>query len=621
VTEFSNATALIRALSQKKKDNLKPPPKLDVSEWADEYRRLSAEASAEPGRWFTSRAEYQRGIMDAFNDPEIETIVVMSSAQIGKTEIVNNIVGYHIHQDPAPILVLQPTVEMAQTWSKDRLTPMLRDTPVLQDRVKAPRSKNSVNTLLHKVYPGGHITMTGSNAPASLASRPIRVVLCDEVDRYPPSAGTEGDPVSLARKRATTFWNRKIMLTSTPTMSGMSRIEHEFEKSDKRYFHVPCMHCGTEQRLIWGQVKWEKDEDGEHRPDTAQYCCAECGVLWSEADRVASIREGKWVASEPKTGTAGFHLSELYSPWSSLESMVRNFLSAKTNTQTLQTFINTSLGEPWEDRGEQVDHHDLYAGRERYNADVPYDALILTAGIDVQRDRIEMEVVAWGEGEESWNVDYKIIPGDTARDAVWQDLEDALHHDYEHETGTMLHITAAVIDSGDQTTRVYDFVRQSKHHRLFAGKGIPGAGRPVAKVSRATSGKKRRQVDLYQIGVDDAKGTVYARLRMKEQGPGYCHFPLERDTEFFEQLTSEKLVTKMRMGRPFPEWRKTRARNEALDCRIYAYAALKILNPVWAPVAKRLHARTDRAKPEPELVRTTQRRRPMRRKKNWATDI
>lgn len=619
---MASTKALRRALKEQRKANLKLPPSLTVSEWADEYRRLSPESSAEPGRWFTSRAEYQRGIMDAISDPSIETVVVMSSAQVGKTEVVNNVVGYHVHQDPAPILVLQPTVEMAHTWSKDRLAPMLRDTPALKGRVKAPRSKNSQNTLLHKVFPGGHITMTGSNAPSSLAARPIRIVLCDEVDRYPASAGTEGDPVSLARKRATTFWNRKVILASTPTLSGVSRIEAEFEISDKRYFFVPCPHCDHSQRLMWGQVQWVTDEDGNHDPESAAYQCESCGTLWSEADRLAAIRQGQWEATEPGGRVAGFHLSELYSPWSSIPAMVRAFLAAKKNTETLRTFVNTALGEPWEDRGEQVDQHSLYGRREKYPAQVPDGALLLTAGIDVQRDRIEMEVVGWGEGEESWNVDYRVIPGDTARDEIWQDLENLLHSQYTHETGAAMHITAAVIDSGDQTTRVYDFVRQSKHHRLFAGKGVPGSGRPVAKVSRATSGRKRRQVDLYQIGVDDAKGTIYARLKMTEVGPGYCHFPLERDEEYFAQLTAEKLITKYRLGRGVKEWHKVRPRNEALDTRVYSYAALKILNPVWGAISKSLERRVKpEEKPEPELRRTTQRRRPARKRRTWATDI
>jgi phage terminase large subunit GpA-like protein len=558
--------------------------------------------------------------MDAVSDPSIETVVVMSSAQVGKTEVVNNIVGYHIHQDPAPILVLQPTVDMCHTWSKDRLAPMLRDTPALRGKVKAPRSKDSNNTLLHKVFPGGHITMTGSNAPASLASRPIRVVLCDEVDRYPVSAGTEGDPVSLARKRATTFWNRKVILTSTPTMAGASRISSEFEQSDKRYFFVPCPHCGHSQRLIWGQVQWVKDEEGNSLPETAAYHCGECSAVWSEAERLSAIRQGGWVATEPGGRIAGFHLSELYSPWSSIQDMARTFLSAKKNTETLRTFVNTALGEPWEDRGEQIDQHGLYARRERYEAPVPDNALILTAGIDIQRDRIEMEVVGWGEGEESWNIDYRIIPGDPARDEVWQDLENALQETYTHESGGGLNITAAVIDSGDQTTRVYDFVRQSRHHRLFAGKGVPGAGRPVAKVSRSTSGKNRRQVDLYQIGVDDAKATIMARLRVTEDGPGCCHFPMDRDEEYFAQLTAEKLITKYRLGHASKEWHKIRARNEALDCRVYAYAALKILNPVWSAISRKMHAEPAK-KAEPELRRTTQKPRRVHKRRSWATDL
>ena len=343
--------------------------------------------------------------MDAVSDPSIETVVVMSSAQVGKTEVINNITGFHIDQDPAPMLVLLPTVEMAQAWSKDRLAPMLRDTPALRGRVKAPRSKNSNNTLLHKVFPGGHITMTGANAPASLASRPIRIVLCDEVDRYPPSAGTEGDPVSLARKRATTFWNRKVVLTSTPTLKGVSRIESEFEISDQRYYHLACPHCGHEQRLHWENVKWQKDEQGNHVPESAAYYCGECGSMWTEAERIKAIRNGRWIATRQSKGIAGFHLSELYSPWSSIEDIVRNFLKAKGNSEPLRAFVNTALGESWEDRSEQIDQHSIYARREEYDADVPEGVLLLTAGIDVQRDRIEIEVAGWGEGDESWNVD------------------------------------------------------------------------------------------------------------------------------------------------------------------------------------------------------------------------
>ena len=560
--------------------------------------------------------------MDAVSDPTIDTVVVMSSAQVGKTEIVNNLVGFHIHQDPAPILVLQPTLEMAQTWSKDRLAPMLRDTPALKGLVKEPRAKTGNNTLLHKSFPGGHITMAGSNSPASLASRPIRIVLCDEVDRYPVSAGTEGDPVNLARKRTATFWNRTVILTSTPTVQGVSRVEMEYGQSDQRYFFVPCPHCEQMQRLQWSGVTWSKDDAGKGLPETAQYGCEHCGALWSEVERHLAVKRGEWRATEPTKGRAGFHLSELYSPWATMESMVQTFIEAKKSPELLKTWVNTCLGETWEDRdGEKVDHGTLYGRREKYPAPVPEDALLLTAGIDVQHDRIEMEVVAWGNGEESWNVDYRVIPGDTAREEVWNDLDDALSVGYEHQTDTEFLITAALIDSSDQTTTVYSFVKRSKHQRLFAGKGVSGAGRPVAKISRKRTGRKTRSVDLYTVGVDDAKGIVHARLRIEEPGPGYCHFPLDRDVEYFEQLTAEKLTTRYHKGFAKKEWVKTRARNEALDCRVYAFAALKILNPVWSAIEKRVSGKRPESMPEPELQRTTQRKRPARRKRNWATDI
>lgn len=592
-----------------------------MSQWADEYRRLSPESSAEPGRWLTSRAEYQRGIMDAVSDPLIDTVVVMSGAQSGKTEVLGNLIGYHIHQDPAPILLLQPTLEMAQAWSKDRLAPMLRDTPVLQGRVKDPRSKSSQNTMLHKTFPGGHITMAGSNSPASLASRPIRIVLCDEVDRYPVSAGTEGDPVNLARKRTATFWNRTAILTSTPTIKGVSRIEAEFQLSDQRYYFVPCPHCGEFQRLVWAQVTWLKDDAGKGIPESAKYACVHCAGLWDEVQRHTAVRRGEWRATEPTLSRAGFHISEMYSPWSSLKTMVQAFLEAKGRPELLKTWVNTSLGETWEDDGETVDGIGLVARREKYPAPVPGGALLLTAGVDVQRDRIEVEVVGWGEGEESWNVDYLVLPGDPSRPQVWRDLDDCLGATYRHETGTELHITSVVIDSGDQTTAVYAYVKPRQSRRIFAGKGVSGPGRPVAKVSRKISGKKTRDVDLYQIGVDDAKGIIYARLQIEIPGPGYCHFPVDRDEEYFSQLTAEKLTVKFYKGFPRKEWVKSRPRNEALDCRVLAFAALKILNPVWSAISKRLGAEPVKAEPEPELRRTTQKRRPVRKARNWATDL
>lgn len=310
---------------------VKPPKKLTVSQWSDEYRQLSSEASSESGKWRTSRAEYQRGIMEAFSDPTIETVVWMSSAQVGKTEILLNIIGYFVDQDPSPILLLQPTLEMAQAFSKDRLAPMIRDTKQITDKVKESKSKDSGNTILHKTFMGGHITMAGANSPSSLASRPVRVVLCDEVDRYPASAGTEGDPVNLAFKRTTTFWNRKKMITSTPTIKGASRIERAYEESDMRKFYVPCPACGHEQILEWENVVWETN-----RPETATYHCSKCGSGWSDGVRHNAIKEGRWIAQNQKKGVAGFWINEIYSPWVELGTMAKNFLEAKKSQEMLK---------------------------------------------------------------------------------------------------------------------------------------------------------------------------------------------------------------------------------------------------------------------------------------------
>jgi phage terminase large subunit GpA-like protein len=460
--------------------------------------------------------------------------------------------------------------------------------------------------------------MAGANSPAGLASRPIRILLGDEVDRYPVSAGTEGDPVNLARKRTTTFWNRKVLLTSTPTVKGASRIEMEFEESDKRYYFVPCPHCSHYQRLMWTNVQWPKDEPGK-----AQYCCDNCSALFGDVARVAAVRKGEWRATGPFNGRAGFHINELYSPWSSMVDMVRNFLEAKKSPETLKTFINTSLGETWEDQGETIDNTGLMARREEYAAPVPDGGLILTAGIDVQGDRIEMEVVAWSEEEESWNIDYVALPGDPSQPDVWQLLDDALSRTYTSESGTELHIAASCIDSGGHHTQiVYDYCRQRAAKRVFAVKGVAGPGRPVVQISRRTSGKKTRRVDLYTVGVDDAKGIVYARLRATDPGPGYCHFPVERQEEYFLQLTAEKIVTKYSKGFPRKEWVKSRTRNEALDCRVYSYAALKILNPVWSAIQRRAAKAATKAEPEKvHSVKPTTRKptRPTRKRGNFVT--
>jgi phage terminase large subunit GpA-like protein len=554
---------------------LKPPPKLTVAEWAEAEMRLSAEASAEPGRFRVGRARYQEGIMTAVSDPSVHTVVVMSSAQVGKTTIVLSVIGFHVDQDPAPILVLQPTLEMGHAFSTDRLAPMLRDTPALRGKIADPRARDSGNRLLHKTFAGGHITIAGANSAASLASRPIRVLLADEVDRYPESAGTEGDPVSLARKRTATFFNRKVVLVSTPTVKGQSRIEAAYEESDKRHFLVPCPDCGHEQRLIWSQVRWP-----EGKPGAAEYCCAECGSLWSDAQRWGAIRRGRWQATAEFNGVAGFHLSELYSPWRRLGETAEDFVASKANPERLRTWVNTALGETWEDSGETVDASSLDRLRENYGPDdLPDAVLYATAGVDTQGDRLEVEVVGWGEAEESWGIGYHVLYGDPAQEAVWRELDALLMETYRTQSGRIVRVMSAAIDSGGHHAEaVLRFARERFRRRIYAIKGFPGAGRPIWPL-RASKAKTRDSV--WMVGTDTAKDAILARWSITS-GPGSAHIPADPatgyDDDWIGQVTAEQRVTRYREGRPYTVWTLPKGkRNEALDCRVYAMAAMKSL--------------------------------------------
>lgn len=574
-----------------------------MSQWADATRKLSSEASAEPGQWDTSRAEYQRGIMDAFSDPLTEQIVVMSSAQVGKTEILNNVLGYHINYDPAPILVLQPTLEMGQTWSKDRLAPMLRDTPAIGSRVSEVKGKDSGNTILHKSFPGGHVTVAGANSPASLASRPIRLLLCDEVDRYPRSAGTEGDPLGLAIKRTATFWNRKIGIVSTPTVKGFSRIESAFLETDQRHFNVPCVHCGTVQALRWGNVVWGKDTPAGGDPSRAVLKCPDCSGFMTNAQKNAAVRKGQWIATAPFNGKAGFHLSELYSPWRTLGEVALDFLAAKENPERLQVWVNTSLGETFEEHGEAVHDHELAARMENFPAEVPSRALYLTAGVDTQQDRLEVEVVGWGKGEESWSVDYHVIFGDPdipegTPGSPWDALTDYLRRRWKHESGAEIVVSHTFVDSGGRnTTAVYTYTKRHKGDRIYPIKGKGGDGLPIVGARQRTrTAKSKTPVDLFIVGTDNSKNVVMRRLKISEPGPGYCHFPAGRDPDWFRQLTAEKCVTKYVKGFPKREWvKESGRRNEALDCRVYAFAAFVLAAPQLDKVAFRLKLAAEQA--------------------------
>lgn len=517
--------------------------------------------------------------MDAVNDPTVHTVVVMKAAQIGWTEILNNVLGYFIDQDPAPVLMVQPTLEMATAWSKDRFAPMVRDTPALVNKVADSKSRDSGNTILHKTFPGGHVTMAGANSPAGLASRPIRIVLADEVDRYPPSAGAEGDPVSLARKRMTTFWNRKLLMGSTPTVKGISRIEAAFDGSDQRRFHVPCPHCEETQTLKWSQVKWPENE-----PEKAYYVCEHCGCEITDTDKQGMLKDGEWIAEGESNGIAGFHINELYSPWSTFAEIAQAFVAAKPFPETLKTWINTALGETWEEEGDQVDDESLLGRRENYGPDIPERALVLTAGVDVQGDRLEIGIDAWGPSEECWAMDYRVLWGDPTQPQVWEELDQLLRADIPHTLGHRLHIACTCIDSGYLTDMVYAFAGPRASMRVYATKGQDGP-RAIVSPSKVRT-KNGKPIRLFHIGADEAKRILSYRLRA-QPGPGYCHFPLSFDEEYFAQLTAEKKVTKHRRGHPYELWIKTRPRNEALDIRVLNMAALKILNPNWTALSER----------------------------------
>lgn len=551
-----------------------PPPRIQISQWADERLYLSPEDSAEQGKYSSSRAPYQRGIMDAFCEEDAEQITVMSSAQIGKTLIIKAVIGFHIDVDPAPILVVQPTVEMAETFSKDRLAPMLRDTPALRGKVNDAKSRESGNTIQKKNFPGGHVTMIGANAPAALASRPIRIVLCDEVDRYPVSAGTEGDPVNLARKRAVTFRTRKrVALFSTPTIKGMSRIERAWAGSDQRRYYVSCPHCGSAHVLRWENVSIVGND-----PSTAVLTCPLCGAIIDEASRLSMLATGEWIKEQPESKHPGFHINELYSPWRSIADIAADYCAAKGNPEEEKTWWNTSMGEPYEDDGERADAAKLAMRRENYNAaTVPSGALTVTVGVDTQKDRLEAEVVAWGAGEESWGIEPIVLTGNPAEPEIWNNLDNLLStFTCTTEDGRVLRIAACCIDSGGHhVQQVYDFATPRAGRNIWAVKG-QGGPRPIWP-RRQTKSKKYRGHVVRMIGVDTAKDAIHSRWSIAEGRAGYCHFSVAYDDNWFAQVTVEKRTIKRdRRGNEIRTWVKpTGARNEALDCRVYAYAALQ----------------------------------------------
>jgi phage terminase large subunit GpA-like protein len=554
----------------------RPPKRMTLSEWSDNHAFLSAESSAQEGRWRT--LPYQRGMMDAMTDPAVEQIVVIKSARVGYTKMLNNLIGYHIHQDPCAIMVVQPTIEDAEGYSKEEIAPMLRDTPALRGLVAEAKSKDSNNTILSKSFPGGTLSLVGANSPRGFRRVSRRVVLFDEVDGYPPSAGAEGDQIKLGIRRSEYFWNRKIVAGSTPTIKGASRVEGMFEDTDQRRYFVPCPHCGEHQHLKWSGITWPKG-----KPEEAYYVCEHNGCIIEHSQKYDMIEAGEWRPTKEasKPGLVGFHIwaAYSYSPNASWGQLASEFVEAKGDPLKLKTFINTVLGETFEVQGERVSDHELAQRAEDYGTDpLPEGVVLLTAGTDVQADRLVSELVGWGSGEETWSIDFVETYGNPDLDDVWR-IHDAsvLNRVFSRPDGVQLRVARCCVDSGGSSTAaVYEQVKARQAGGvLLAIKGMAGEGRPIIGNPTRTNLAK---IPLFPVGTFAAKDLVMGRLKITEPGPGYCHLPKRYRPGFFEELTAEEVRTKHSKGFATREFVKIRARNEALDCRVYATAAFASLN-------------------------------------------
>jgi phage terminase large subunit GpA-like protein len=583
----SGLQSLDRELRLARLKNIQPPPKLSLSQWAERYAVLSKETSAQTGRF---RAfPYQVGMMDAITDPAVTYVTVKKSARVGYTKTLDHVIGYYMHQDPSPILMVQPRVEDAEDYSKTEVSPMLRDTPVLAALAGDVKAKDSNQTILKKTFlNGSSLSLVGANSPGGFRRITARVILFDEVDGYPTGgAGMEGDQIALGTKRSETFWNRKIVVGSTPTVKGLSRIDRSWEESDQRRYFVPCPHCGEFQPLEWGGpdtphgFKWDKDESDNGIPASVYYVCRENGCIIHDIDKPDMVAAGEWRAAKPFSGHAGFHIWAGYSlfPNASWVNLVTEWLRVKDDPLARQTFINLVLGECYEDRGDKALNETRLAARcEVWPAEVPDGVAVLTVGVDTQDARFECEVIGWGRNEESWSVDYEVIEGDMETPDPWDRLDAYLKRLWYRADGRGFEAMAVCIDSGGHhTQKVYEFAKARLGRRVWAIKGesaIGGKRSPVWPTKKPSSRNKSSFRPVI-LGVNAAKDSIRSRLHIEKHGPGYMHYPADRDVNYFAQLTAERSVRKTSGGQHYRVWELPPGRaNEALDCRVYGYAAL-----------------------------------------------
>jgi phage terminase large subunit GpA-like protein len=584
------------------REYLAPPPILTVTAWAERHRILSGKDSSEPGPYRVARTPYAREPMDCLSQHSpTEEVVLMWGAQTSKTTVGSNWLGYTMDTAPGPVMVVQPTIDMAKRYSRQRLSPMIEESPALRRKVRENKSRDEANTTLLKEYAGGFCALAGANSAAGLRSMPVRDLFLDEIDAYPLDADGEGDPIKLAEARQTTFARRKRLLTSTPTTKDYSRIEQRYLASDRCRFHVPCPHCGEHQALEWGAdkphgLKWDSADDGTPLPDSVRYVCAHCGGEIREHHKPAMLAAGRWVAEAPGAVAGrvrGFQLSSLYSPlgWLSWADIVlewhRALIAARAgDISLLRVFVNTRLAETFEESGDRADEHAL---RKRA-ANIPlrqvtWGCFVGTIGADIQGDRIEAYVWAWGRGMERQLVDRAVFYGDPALaegdpGSPWTALTEYRRTPILHASGRPVPVLACMIDSGGHHTQaVYAYARAHQHAHVYPVKGMSQAGKallgkPTAQDVTWRGQKQKGGVKLWPIGTDSAKAEIYGRLRTAQPGPGYVHLSRHLAPEVFDQLTSEKLVTRYVKGRPRLEWVKPAGRrNEALDCAVYALAA------------------------------------------------
>lgn len=599
------------------KNAMRPVPKMTVSEWADEYRMLSAEGSSEPGRWQTGRAPYQKAIMDAFTENGIHKVVVKSCSQVGKSEILNNIIGRFACLAPAPIMMIQPTIEMAQDFSKSRIAPMIRDTKALKAIFHEVKAREGGNTILSKLFPGGRLIMGGANSPAGLASRPIKILLCDEVDRFPTSAGTEGDPIDLASKRMTTFWDRVMGLFSTPTNVGESRIEDEYLEGTQEEWQHECPNCHEYHTLSYMDINtdYTQSVDAKGRKHVTvkavSWRCPDCGFEFSEA--VMRQQPQGYRAQNPDArvkGVRSFFTNCFASPWTNWAQVMQEWLEAKGDPDREKVVVNTRFGEAYENKGYFEGAEKIMQRRESYNAELPQGVLVLTAAVDVQDNRLEYEVCGWGAGEECWGIRKATIMGAPDNRRVWDELDQQLDRVYYFADGSGLNVTQTFIDSGGHYTQeVYAYCLNRGDRRRFAIKGSSAPGVSlIHKYTKQPIPGTHRTLPLVMLGVDSGKQYVFDRLGVTEAGPKYMHFPKDAergyDEVYFKGLISEQRVARKKNGRIAWVWENIAKdrRNEPLDLRVYNLACVQQLNPDYDALRRALTgepAATAKPKPQP----------------------